>query len=315
MYGLGANALDPQACQRIFTAKGRPLSDPLIVHIAGEPATALTMLVDTGVIVPVAADRLATVQALIDAFWPGPLTLLLPRGRAISAMITAGRDNVAIRMPSHPLARALIALAAVPIAAPSANRFGHTSPTTAAHVQDDLAGRVDLILDGGSTTIGVESTVLDVLGPTPRILRHGGVTREQIEAVLYVSVVDAPKTSSATLALEAPGMLERHYAPDAPLRIAPDIATLQHWYVTAGTDGKRVGLLLTTEQARKIRVNADAQQFILGDDLVAIARNLYVGLRALDAAGVDEMLIMAVPRAGLGAAIGDRLARAAHTLR
>jgi L-threonylcarbamoyladenylate synthase len=202
VYGLGANALDAQAVERIFTAKGRPFQDPLIVHIVrskcwrgcAQPA-------------PVAL-RLA------EHFWPGPLTLILPRHASIPAGVSAGMDTVAVRMPNHPIATALIKQAGIPVAAPSANRFGRTSPTSAAHVLADLEGRIDLILDGGSPPVGVESTVLDVIQSPPVILRPGGVSSEALAAVLgEVRLRSDQPVKDETEAMPSPGMLSRHYAP------------------------------------------------------------------------------------------------------
>src|SRR5436189_1003199 len=206
VYGLGADALQPRAVERIFTAKGRPLSDPLIVHIADERA--LEELV---------ADIPVQVHQLVRTFWPGPLTLMLPRRSLVPALVTAGLNSVAIRMPRHPVALALIRAAGSPIAAPSANRFMHVSPTTAQHALADLGGRVPLILDGGPCEVGVESTVLDLCSSAPTILRPGGVSLEALRAVL--PDVQPPQLIKAahTSALQSPGQLLTHYAPVVPL--------------------------------------------------------------------------------------------------
>src|SRR3989442_1838716 len=210
VYGLGADAFQPAALERIFAAKGRPLSDPLIVHIADEHE--LELLTTT---IPTVAKRLA------HEFWPGPLTLILPRGPRVPRMVTAGLETVAIRMPRHPVALALIRALASPIAAPSANRFMHVSPTTAQHALADLAGRVPLILDAGPCEIGVESTVLDLCSEVPRILRPGGVSLEALRAIL--PDVQPPiqrkvvGESEEFVAEKAPGQLLTHYAPTIPL--------------------------------------------------------------------------------------------------
>jgi L-threonylcarbamoyladenylate synthase len=306
VYGLGANALDADAVNRIFVAKGRPLSDPLIVHVAGEPRTLLDQLTKEDVIAPSAHD-LSRAQRLVDAFMPGAITLVLPRGARIPTNVTAGGETVAIRMPSHPIARALIEQAGVPIAAPSANRFGHVSPTTAQHVRDDLGDRVNVILNGGSTDIGVESTVINTLTQPARILRHGGITREQIERVLNEVVSDA--TVAPKDMMQSPGLLERHYAPRAELRTLPDLVSVCHAFDELSAQHKRVGLLLRNDEAS--RVGSRAPLFLLGATLNDVAKNLYAGLRALDAAQVDVILIVQPPRTGIGAAIADRLRRGA----
>src|SRR5512133_768452 len=205
VYGLGANALDVDAVGRIFTAKGRPAADPLIVHLSG-----LDQI--TRVVRSVSPEA----QKLAETFWPGPLTLILPKRPAVPDLVTSELDTVAVRVPNHPVALALIQAAGVPIAAPSANRFGHTSPTTAKHVLHDLDGRIDIILDGGSASIGVESTVLDLSTTPPRILRPGGVTREMLESVIGpVTVLGQRKKPE--LGLPSPGLLEKHYAPHAEM--------------------------------------------------------------------------------------------------
>ena len=204
VYGLGANALDADAVARIFAAKERPAYDPVIVHVAdaAELTDLTAALPDLG-------------SLLIERFWPGPLTLVLPRSERVPDVVTAGGPTVAVRAPAHPLARALLDAAGTPIAAPSANRFSHTSPTRAQHVWDDLAGRIDMILDGGPTAVGVESTVLDLTTEPPTLLRPGGVTIEEIEALIGPVQTSARREDGNTL--PAPGMLDRHYAPRAVL--------------------------------------------------------------------------------------------------
>lgn len=323
VYGLGANALDAKAIRKIFEAKGRPLNDPLIVHVcpdwlaeagngAATPHPYLEALHRRGIIGALTEVQQARLTRLINQFWPGPLTLVLPRGEHIPLLVTAGGNTVAIRMPQHPVALALIAASGLPIAAPSANRFGHVSPTTAQHVRDDLGERVDVILDGGPTSIGVESTVLNALPDVPIILRHGGVTKEQIEHVLTLPVLDSRALREGdTAPLPSPGLLERHYAPDAALHILPDFAALLAQWRELTASGQAVGLLLTRAQASATPDLASAQHYILGETLEDIARNLYAGLRALDSAGAGHILMCALPRLGLGAAIMDRLQRGA----
>src|SRR5437763_1094511 len=209
VYGLGADAFQPQAVEQIFAVKGRPLSDPLIVHIA-----------DEAVLESLVTEISSEAKQLIRAFWPGPLTLILPAGPDVPRMITAGLPNVAIRMPRHPIAQALIRAAGTPIAAPSANRFMHVSPTTAQHVQADLGGRIPLILDGGPCEVGVESTVLNLCSPIPTILRPGGVSLEELRTVL--PSVQPPKTTKDTQhqldtdAQHSPGQMLIHYSPTVP---------------------------------------------------------------------------------------------------
>lgn len=305
VYGLGANALDARAVARIFEAKQRPLNDPLIVHIAD-----LTDLTDLAHL----TDLKPLVEALAQTFWPGPLTLVLPRHPGVPPLVSAGLDTIAVRMPDHPVAQALIRAGGVPIAAPSANRFGHVSPTTARHVLDDLNGRIDLVLDGGPTRIGVESTVLNLTSHPPCILRPGGVTREQIEAALAsmgrkFEIGDWRFTPHPQSPVPSPGMLPSHYAPRARLALCHDTDDLLAQRAHFAAQGLKTGLLLRESQ-RKACDNLHPQ-FVLGETLEEMARRLYAGLRALDDAGVDVILVTQVPRVGLGEAIADRLTRAA----
>jgi L-threonylcarbamoyladenylate synthase len=331
VYGLGANALDADAVARIYHAKQRALNDPLIVHCALseiELATPLDHLGKLQVIGELPAERRALAGELIRHFWPGPLTLVLPRGARIPTNVTAGLDSVAVRMPSHAVALALIERSGVPIAAPSANRFGHVSPTTARHVLDDLDGRIDVVLDGGPTPIGVESTVLDLTSSSPRILRPGGLAREQIEAVIGPTLGAVARSAmtvkveeqeswgekergsgGAATAQASPGMLSKHYAPRARLEIVADTDELLRRQLDYSARGLRVGLLILESQ--RAACEGLVPQFVLGADLDSVARNLYAGLRALDADGVDMILVNDVPASGLGTAIGDRLRRGA----
>ncbi len=339
VYGLGADALDPAAVARIFAAKGRPAHDPLIVHVLDAAGAA-----QVAAILPPAAVRLAA------AFWPGPLTLVVPRGRAVPDAVSAGLDSVAVRAPAHPVARALIAAAGVPIAAPSANRFGHTSPTTAGHVMADLAGRVDLVLDGGPADIGVESTVVDCLVDPPAVLRPGGVTLEALREVIPAIRSSAPELRAAAMEaaaadagggeapsgaetppLRAPGLLARHYAPRARLvlvrgadaDVVDALAAAAERLVAAG---RTVGLLLAAEDAAPRSAAGAPGRPETGPgrpglvvrragpraDAPAVARALFASLRDLDGAGVDVILARDFGTAGLGLAIRDRLTRAAE---
>ena len=286
VYGLAANALDARAVLRVFEAKGRPRFDPLIVHCAD-----LAMARTVARFSP-RAERLA-------ALWPGPLTLVLPRLPCIPDAVTAGLDTVAVRIPDHPLALALIRAARVPLAAPSANRFGRISPTTAAHVAEQLGDAVACILDGGPCRIGVESTVLRP-DPAPVVLRPGGVTRERLAEVLGEPVVLADRSARVeALPQEAPGLLASHYAPRSPLRLrAPGEA----WPTDAA--------LLTFTGAD---LPAGAVNAVLSPsgDLAEAATNLFARLRELDAAKPRQIVAELVPDAGLGEAVNDRLRRAA----
>jgi L-threonylcarbamoyladenylate synthase len=306
VYGLGANALDKSAVDSIFRAKNRPAWDPVIVHIADE--SMLEALVHD---VPDAARR------LMRAFWPGPLTLLLPRSPLVSDLVTAGRPFVGIRMPAHPIALELIRQAGVPVAAPSANLFGHISPTTAAHVLLDLNGRIDAVLDAGPTAQGVESTVLDPCQSPMRIYRPGAVTLDQIRNIggpveffqPTGELVETPRE-----AMPSPGVGLRHYAPKARLVLveasAADLgARLAR--AAAAVQGERYGIM----QPADIQLPADlarAPKFPWGrwSEPEQMARTLYAGLHALDAIGCAVILCPLPPAEGLSAAIRDRLLKA-----
>jgi L-threonylcarbamoyladenylate synthase len=308
VYGLGANALATPACIKIFEAKGRPLSDPLIVHLA-HASDLVAKLLRTNIVGTLGSQTQYRVDLVTRAFWPGPLTLLLPRGTAVSPVITAGSDFVAIRVPDHAVAQALLKQADVPVAAPSANRFGRISPTTAEHVRQELGERVDMILDGGPCTVGVESTILDVTQSPPRILRLGGVAREDIEHALGEQVAVHNRSARNEHKGElAPGMMDKHYAPASRLRIAATFAELIAWLAPEHGSTRQKGVLLHSGQT--LPVEARARTFDIGRDFTSMAKNLYAGMRALDAAHVDEILVVAVPAQGLGAAIADRLMRA-----
>jgi L-threonylcarbamoyladenylate synthase len=311
VYGLGANALDPAAVARIFTAKQRPSWDPVIVHIAG-PVDANPMLDQLVTHIPHTARR------LIAAFWPGPLTLLLPRSDAVPDAVTAGRPLVGIRMPAHPVALQLIHRAGVPVAAPSANMFSRTSPTTAAHVLEDLDGRIDAILDAGPTVHGVESTVLDPGQSPMMIYRPGAITAEQIRSVagpveIYRKDADAP--SESPQALPSPGVGMRHYAPHARLVLieAPlsDIPA-QLARTAALYSNERIGMMLPADMA--VAVGPETEVFPWGRWAAPeeMAHFLYAGLRALDSLGCTVILCPMPPGEGIGDAMRDRLRKAAR---
>ncbi|MBE8476031.1 L-threonylcarbamoyladenylate synthase [Streptomyces justiciae] len=292
VYGLGANAEDPSAVARIFHVKGRPPSHPLIVHIGG--AEQLAEWVEE---VP------ATARLLAEHFWPGPLTLVLRRGRRVPLEATGGLETVAVRVPDHPLTLALLSAFGGGVTAPSANRFGSVSPTTSDHVRAELGDAVDFVLDGGPCEVGVESTIVDVTGEIPSILRPGGASREDLEAVLGHPLA-VPTTSS----VRVPGQHPSHYAPQARvILVEPEevIAEAQ----SAQEHGHQVGVLLPAPFA-DAPVKA---HFVvaLPDSMAAYARGLYGFLRELDEQGCDVIIASLPPEDGLGLAIANRLRRAA----
>jgi L-threonylcarbamoyladenylate synthase len=305
VYGLGAHAFDPFAVRRIFTAKGRPPTDPLIVHLAS--------IAD---VQTVAADIPSIVETLGRRFWPGPLTLLLPRCDSLPPEVSAGLDTVAVRIPSHPVAQALLQAAGLPIAAPSANLFGHTSPTQARHVMDDLGGRIDLILDAGPTDWGVESTILDPLKIPPVLLRPGGISIAELESVLGPIRVASPGERISA----SPGRQPRHYAPyarlilcpgETPAEIAESILSIAR---RERKEDRRIGLLVASEIAS--RIDPEEPSVILRNlgslgDLRGVSRRLFTCLRELESEGADLILAHRLPNGGVGAALNDRLTRAA----
>jgi L-threonylcarbamoyladenylate synthase len=305
VYGLGADALDSAAVGRIFAAKERPGWDPVIMHVCDREMLAR--------VTEISSSLSAKVEALVEAFWPGPLTLLLPRTVAVPDSVTAGRPLAGVRMPAHALALELIRRAGVPVAAPSANRFGRTSPTTAAHVLEDLDGRIDAVLDGGATRVGVESTVLDV--GAMMIYRPGAVTAEMIAAVtgeVRVFEARAVDMESAPESLPSPGVGLRHYAPRAKLVLvdAPSETALADALERAGESGEVLGVMLPDGW----KVGVEAQIFewgVWGDDEM-LARRLFAGLRGLDEAGVG-VIVCPVPQGdGVAVALRDRLMKAAR---
>jgi L-threonylcarbamoyladenylate synthase len=310
VYGLGADAFNADAVSQIFTVKERPTNDPIIVHVA-EQAQLTTVAMD---IPPI-------VNTLIEKFWPGPLTIVLKRAAQVAQNVGGGHATVGVRMPAHPVALALITSLGKPIAAPSANRFGHTSPTDAHHVLDDLNAKIPLILDAGATEIGVESTVIDLSVDPPQLLRPGGVPLEALEPILPNIVVTTRYASpDPTETLEGPGLLEKHYAPKAELRLieGPDAAIRRH-LVTLSNElldaGKSVGLLVANEDKETLLgLDVSVEVVTLGPlhDLSKIAQHLYHGMRKLDVRKVDVILARSYPQQGIGAALRDRLVRAAQ---
>lgn len=311
VYGLGADALSVRATAAIFRAKGRPAEDPLIVHLA-----ALDELPRVARRVPAAA------RALAEAFWPGPLTLVLPKQPAVPPEVTAGLDTVGTRLPAHPVARALIAAAGTPIAAPSANLFARPSPTRPEHVLEDLGGRIDFVLDGGPTEVGLESTVVDLAHGRPRLLRPGGLPAEAIEAVLGQPLLGAPRPGERAGPQVAPGLLAVHYAPRTPLVLltgnpAAARAALRDELRADLEQGRRVGLLLLEDDRDLVPDGVRAEPVGPWVDPATSAARLFDALRALDRAGLDLIYArdLADPSTGLGRALADRLRRAAHTRR
>lgn len=306
VYGLGANALDPTAVAKIFAAKQRPSWDPLIVHV--------TDLAAARRIIYLADELVSRVELLAAAFWPGPLTLLLPKTPVVPGAVTAGRPLVGIRIPQHPVACAVLAAAGVPIAAPSANTFGHTSPTTAAHVLADLSGRIDAVLDGGATQVGLESTVLDP-APTPMVLyRPGAVTEEAIQAAtgIEVQVFTSPaqQASDNPKALPSPGVGIRHYAPRARVILVEGTEpALQAAIETQQSQTGKLGVLAPSGWHMHAAVLT--HPWGAWDSPEELATNLFAGLRALDDTGADIILCPIPPPGGLNDAIRDRLSKAA----
>jgi L-threonylcarbamoyladenylate synthase len=293
VYGLGADATDGRAVARLYEAKGRPAFNPLIAHVAGLKAAQTLARFNA------AALRLA------EAFWPGPLTLVLPQrdGCPVAALATAGLDTIAVRVPDHAVAQDILAGFGRPVVAPSANRSGHVSPTRAAHVMADLGSRIDLVIDGGATAIGVESTIVACCGE-PRLLRPGGIAREAIEQALGRTLDVVPEASGNDAAPRAPGMLASHYAPRTKLRLNAD-----------GVAAGEALLAFGPEQLMGVPTAARVLNLSATGDLIEAAANLFSHLRALDAAGADAIAVMPIPHRGLGEAINDRLARAAAARR
>ena len=306
VYGLGADAWQPAALEGIFAAKGRPFNDPLIVHIAD-----FATLEELTSSIPEVARQLA------QAFWPGPLTLILPRGARVPYLVTAGMETVAVRMPRHPVARALISALGAPIAAPSANRFMHVSPTTAEHALADLGGRVPLILDGGPCDVGVESTILDLSADVPTILRPGGVSLEALSAVLLeVRILVRREQAAESRAQKAPGQLSTHYAPKIPLLLFDGSEEDMREAMLAELrrcveEGERVGVLIADADVPTFQ-ECGAVVRSLGDaaDSVQVASALFSSVRALEDAQVEVILCRNFSVHDLGLAIRDPLGRA-----
>jgi len=304
VYGLGADAFNPIALAKVFAVKGRPRFDPLIIHIA-----AVRTLEKIANLSPLSGAARKRLDLLAETFWPGPLSLVLPKQQAVPGLATGGLATVALRFPSHPAARRLIALSGGALAAPSANPFGRLSPTRAAHVRDQLGDKVDIILDGGPAELGVESTVLDLCAERPRILRPGGVPREKIEALIGACGTGAADSE----AVASPGMLKSHYAPRTPLAVfsREEIIALP-----GSIDDEAAFLFFDSGsrdawQAGKTRIHAPVKTLSDTGAALEAAANLFEYLHELDRSGVICINAQLAPEQGLGAAINDRLRRAA----
>jgi len=284
VYGLGANALDARAVAKVFAAKERPRFNPLIVHVPGLAAAETYAVVND------------MARILAEAFWPGPLSLVLAKRPAcgIADLVSAGLDTIALRAPAHPVAQALLAEVKLPIAAPSANRSGRISPTTAAHVEAELGDRPAMILDGGPCPLGIESTVVSVVGPKPALLRPGALPREAIELVLGVPLATAKANERGA----SPGQLATHYAPNTKLRLGATSVRPDEALLAFGRD---------VPQGGRLTINLSAS-----GNLEEAAAKLFAALRELDQAGARTIAVMPIPAQGLGEAINDRLQRAAN---
>lgn len=305
VYGLGANALDITAVRGIFAAKGRPGDNPLIVHI--HDRSQLDGICEVN----------DTALRLMDAFWPGPLTIILPRKAAVPDVVTANLDTVAVRMPSHPVALAMLKACNLPVAAPSANRSGKPSPTSARHVFDDMEGRIPLIIDGGKSDVGLESTVISLVGEKPCILRPGGVTKAMLEAVigpvdLAGSILRPLEKGEKAL---SPGMMYKHYSPDGQVTLIEGeesavVEALRRLYAHAESEGHRACVMCFTEHVEAL---ADCHPHDIGSkaDPAEVAHRLFATLRALDDEKMDVIFSEVVPPEGVGLAVMNRLGRAA----
>ncbi|MEM8550096.1 MAG: L-threonylcarbamoyladenylate synthase [Verrucomicrobiota bacterium] len=294
VYGLAGNALDEAVVERIFTVKGRPLIDPLIVHVSS--------LVQAKKLVKRFPDG---AEHLIDAFWPGPLTLILPKVEAIARLVTAGRETVGLRMPSHPLTLRILQAAGLPVAAPSANPFGYISPTCAQHVVDHLGERIPAVVDGGPCERGIESTILDLSGDQPAILRHGPISQEALETVLSQKVL-AETSGGEAQSLRAPGRFKRHYSPRTPLTLIP---TDQ---LPPQASGKKAAWIALSRQSAEA-ADAAYSRYWLSEtgELEVVARELFALLRQVDSIGLERIYLERAPKNGIGTALNDRMERAA----
>ncbi len=302
VYGLGANALMPASVKNIFTAKGRPSDNPLIVHV--------TQKAD---IMKVARSLPEKAERLIDAFSPGPLTVILPKRADLNDAVTAGLDTVAVRIPSHPVARALINAAGVPVAAPSANLSGKPSPTEAKHVIEDMNGRIDAIVDGGACEVGLESTVIDMSGDVPTILRPGGVTLSQIRRILPETIIDRHVIEAVSVddTPKSPGMKYKHYAPDAEVTVIEGsqdnvCAKIDELLIEAHNNGRRAGVMAMSDYTY------DAELIInVGSTNIEYGHNMFTALRSFDEHGIDVVFAEFVELDELALAVKNRLYKSA----
>jgi L-threonylcarbamoyladenylate synthase len=292
VYGLGANALDARAVGRIFEAKGRPAINPVIAHVS-----------DREMLARLVADWPPLAETLAMHFWPGPLTLVLPKAEAVPSEVTAGGPTIAVRMPAHQVAIGLIRAAGVPLAAPSANRSSQLSPTRAEHVQAGLGGRIDLILDGGPTDAGIESTVLDLTTSPPTLLRPGPITVEDLQRIIGPLQMRSRDSSPGPLA--SPGLLPRHYSPKTPVELFETRRSLDERFATRGADEK-LGRVLIGEPESAI-----GDEFALPADPRLYSPRLYDALHTLDVRGLTSILVELPPDEPQWLAVRDRLTRAA----
>lgn len=305
VYGLAADATNAAAVARIFEAKQRPTTDPLIVHIS-----------DAEQVHGVAVDPPELASVLARAFWPGPLTMVLRRAPSIPPLVSAGLDTVAVRYPAHAVAQALIRALGAPLAAPSANLFSRPSPTSAAHVRQDLGGRIDMILDGGPAFVGVESTVVDLTSDPPKVLRPGGAPIEALREI-DPRITYAPRHAAVGEAVSSPGMLLKHYSPRAEVRLflGPRDAVLARMRAEISQlagQGRTVGVLALSEDAAMLSSAGYLVDLGSGERLDEAGRRLFDGLRSLDDRDAEVIFVRAPERRGLGEAIWDRLYRAAE---
>src|SRR5690625_4049404 len=298
VYGLGADATNEQAVSAIFTAKGRPQDNPLIVHVSGKAQLSTHV-----------SDLPKYAEKLIDTFTPGPITFVLPSNGTCAKNVSAGLSTIAVRIPDHPVAQQLLQCCKFPIAAPSANLSGKPSPTTADRVWEDLGGKIAGILDGGVTGVGMESTVLDCTTEIPIILRPGGITREQIEQV--VGKVSVYQNAKKVKEARSPGMKYKHYSPEVPLWLVKGDAEKLQNIINQYSGAKRIGVIASTETLKKITANDKVD---LGNKLEDIATNLYNALRHFKKTDIDLIVCEAFPETGIGQAIMNRLEKAAERL-
>lgn len=301
VYGLAADARNPQAVARIFEAKGRPQDNPLIVHIA-----------DIETIREIATEFPPEAQALAKAYWPGPLTIILPKQDNIPMVTSGGLNTVGIRFPAHPLAQAIIRAAGVPLAAPSANTSGRPSTTTAQHVMEDLNGKIAAVVDGGPCSVGVESTVVSLCGERPRLLRPGGISLEQLQAVLGEVDVDRALREKIddTEKVSAPGMKYRHYAPKAPVTVVFGTPEKSADYIYAQL-GENSGVLCFDDCAARFAGAAVVETFGPSDDPAEQAREIFDALRRFDETDCTEIYAQCPPSDGIGLAVSNRIKKAA----